>query len=56
MTDEEALKAREVELLENLSFFLLNYRQLIANGFRQKVLDDEIKHIRLELEKLKNSI
>ncbi len=53
MTDEEALKAREKELLENLSYFLLNYRQLIANGFRKKVLDDEIKLIQLELDKLK---
>ena len=53
MTDEEALKAREAELLENLSFFLLNYRQLVENGFRKKVLDDEIKLIRLELDRLK---
>lgn len=53
MADEEALKAREIELLENLNFFLLNYQRLIANGYRKKVLDDEIKLIQLELDKLK---
>ncbi|WP_178300960.1 MULTISPECIES: hypothetical protein [unclassified Bacteroides] len=53
MNDEEALKAREAELLENLNFFLMNYRRLIANGYRKQVLDDEIKLIQLELERLK---
>lgn len=55
MADEEALKAREIELLENLNFFLMNYHRLIANGYRKKVLDDEIKLIQLELDKLKKS-
>jgi len=53
MTDEEALKAREAELLENLNFFLLNYRTLLASGFRKKTLDEEIKLIQLELFKIK---
>ena len=53
MADEEALKAREIELLENLNFFLMNYHHLIANGYRKKVLDDEIKLIQLELDKIK---
>ena len=53
MADEEALKAREIELLENLNFFLMNYHRLMANGYRKKVLDDEIKLIQLELDKIK---
>ena len=53
MADEEALKAREIELLENLNFFLMNYHRLFANGYRKKVLDDEIKLIQLELDKIK---
>lgn len=53
MADEEALKAREIELLENLNFFLMNHHRLIANGYRKKVLDDEIKLIQLELDKIK---
>ena len=53
MADEEALKAREIELLENLNFFLMNYHRLSANGYRKKVLDDEIKLIQLELDKIK---
>ena len=40
-------------LLENLNFFLMNYHRLIANGYRKKVLDDEIKLIQLELDKIK---
>lgn len=56
MTDEEALKAREVELLENLNFFLLNYRTLLASGFRKKTLDEEIELIRLELDKIRKLI
>ena len=53
MADEEALKEREIELLDNLNFFLMNYHRLIANGYRKKVLDDEIKLIQLELDKIK---
>lgn len=56
MTDEEALKAREVELLENLNFFLQNYRTLLVSGFRQKTLDEEIELLRLELEKIRKLI
>ena len=55
MTDEEALKVRKVELSENLNFFLMNYRWLIANSYRKQVLDAEIKLIQLELERLKEA-
>ena len=53
MNDEEALKAREADLLENLDVVLMNYRLFVANGYRKQVLDDEIKLIQLELERLK---
>lgn len=34
----------------------MNYHRLIANGYRKKVLDDEIKLIQLELDKIKEVI
>lgn len=36
MTDEEALKARVDELMENLSYYLCNYSRLIAIGYRKQ--------------------
>jgi hypothetical protein len=50
MTVEEGLKAREAELLENLSYFLLNYTRLVGLGYRKQVLDGVIEQIRKELE------
>ncbi|MDR0939926.1 MAG: hypothetical protein LBN29_11375 [Mediterranea sp.] len=52
--DEEALKARVEELMADLNYYLLNYRRLIANGFRKKVLDAEIEFLRRELDRLTN--
>ena len=52
MTDEEVLKARIDELLENLNYYLRNYNRLIGLGYRKSVLDAEIELIQLELKRL----
>lgn len=52
MTDEEALKARVDELMENLDYYLRNYSRLIAIGFRKAVLDDEIEWLKEEIKRL----
>ena len=52
MTDEEALKARVDELIENLNYYLRNYNRLVTIGYRKSVLDAEIELIRLELQRL----
>ena len=46
MTDEEALKARVDEAVENLDYYLRNYRRLIAIGYRKAVLDAEIENLK----------
>lgn len=51
MTDEEALKAWVEELIENLNYYLRNYNQLIAAGYRKSVLDAEIELLRLEIQR-----
>ena len=52
MTDEEALKARVEELIENFYYYLRNYNRLIQIGFRKSVLDAEIELLRLEIQRL----
>ena len=52
MTDEEVLKARIDELMENLDYYLRNYNRLIGLGYRKSVLDAEIELIKLELKRL----
>lgn len=52
MTDEEVLKARVNELMENLNFYLRNYDRLIRIGYRKAVLDAEIDWLTKELERL----
>lgn len=52
MTDEEVLKARIEELMENLNFYLRNYNQLIAHGYRRSVLDKEIEFLEEEIKRL----
>lgn len=52
MTDEEVLKARIDELMENLNYYLRNYNRLIGLGYRKSVLDAEIELIQLELKRL----
>lgn len=54
MTDEEALKARVEELVENLNYYLRNYNRLIAIGYRKAVLDAEIKWLETEIKRLGN--
>ena len=50
MTDEEeVLKARVVELIENLNYYLCNYNRLIALGYRKAVLDAEIESLKEEI-------
>lgn len=49
MTDEEALKARVDELIENLNYYLRNYNRLIGIGYRKSVLDAEIENLKLEI-------
>ncbi|MFA5650235.1 MAG: hypothetical protein WC914_03745 [Proteiniphilum sp.] len=56
MSDDKALKAREEELIENLNFFLRNYNRLIAIGYRQTVLDAEIRSLEDELKKMSRRI
>lgn len=52
MTDEEALKARVDELIENLNYYLRNYNRLIGIGYRKSVLDVEIENLKLEIQRL----
>lgn len=52
MTDEEALKARVEELIENLNYYLRNYHRLIGLGYRKSVLDAEIECLKLEIQRL----
>lgn len=52
MTDEEALKARIDELIENLNYYLRNYSRLIGIGYRKSVLDAEIETLKLEIQRL----
>ena len=56
MTDEEVLKARIDELMENLDYYLRNYNRLIGLGYRKSVLDAEIELIQLELKRLSTSV
>ncbi len=52
MTDEEALKARVEELIENLNFYLRDYDRLIRIGYRKSILDAEIESLKEELKRL----
>lgn len=52
MTNEEALKARVDELIENLNYYLRNYDRLIRIGFRKAVLDAEIEYLKFEIQRL----
>ena len=54
MTDEEVLKARIEELIENLNFYLRNYNRLIAIGYRKAVLDAEIEWLKEQIKLLSN--
>ncbi len=56
MNSDEALKAREAELIENLNFFLRNYNRLIAIGYRKSVLDAEIRSLEEEIKKMSKRI
>ncbi len=55
MNDEEVLKARE-ELLENLNFFLRNYKRLIALGYRKSVLDKDIAYFEQKIKELSSKL
>lgn len=46
MTDEEALKARVEEAIENLDFYLRNYNRLVGIGYSKAVLDAEIDYLK----------
>lgn len=52
MTDEEALKARVDELIENLNYYLRHYDRLISIGYRKAILDDEIEALKEDLKHL----
>jgi hypothetical protein len=52
MIDDDELKARVDELMENLNFYLRNYNRLIAVGYRKSVLDTEIQSLEKELKEL----
>lgn len=54
MTDEEALKAQVEEYVENLDYYLRNYRRLIAIGFSKAVLDAEIEWLENKIKQLSN--
>ena len=54
MTDEEALKARVEEYVENLNYYLRNYNRLIAIGYRKAVLDAEIEWLKEQIKLLSN--
>lgn len=52
MIDDNELKARVEELIENLNFYLRNYNRLIAIGYRKSVLDREISSLEKEIKEL----
>ena len=52
MTDEEALKARIDELIENLNYYLRNYNRLVVIGYRKAILDAEIESLKEEIKSL----
>ncbi len=54
MTDEEALKARVEEYVENLNYYLRNYNRLITVGYRKAVLDAEIEWLKEQIKLLSN--
>ena len=56
MNDDEALKAREDELIENINYFLRHYNRLIAIGFRKSELDVDIRFLEEELKKISKRI
>ena len=43
MIDDNELKARVDNLIENLNYYLRNYSLLIKRGYRKSVLDNEIQ-------------
>ena len=56
MNDDEVLKAREDDLIENINYFLRQYNRLIAIGFRKSELDAEIRLLEEELKKISKRI
>jgi hypothetical protein len=56
MIDDNELKARVDELMENLNYYLRNYNRLIAIGFRKSVLDLEIQSLEKEIKDLSRRI
>jgi hypothetical protein len=52
MIDDDELKARVNELIEQLNYYLRNYNRLIAIGYRKSVLDGEIQLLVKELKQL----
>jgi hypothetical protein len=56
MIDDNELKVRVDELMENLNYYLRNYNRLIAIGFRKSVLDWEIQMLETEIKQLSQRI
>ncbi len=56
MNDDDELKARVEELIEDLNYYLRNYNRLIAIGYRKSVLDMEIQFLEKEIKLLSKRI
>jgi hypothetical protein len=56
MIDDDGLKARVDELIENLDFYLRNYDRLISSGYRKSVLDREINSLEDEIKELSEHV
>jgi hypothetical protein len=41
--DKDELKARVESLIDDVNYYLRNYKRLIQIGYRKSVLDDEIQ-------------
>ena len=56
MNDDNELKARVENLIENLNYYLRNYSLLIKRGYRKSVLDNEIQLLVNEIKWLSEDV
>jgi hypothetical protein len=56
MIDDEVLKARVDDLIEQLNYYLRNYHRLIGIGYVKSVLDDEIKLLVKEIKQISRPV
>jgi hypothetical protein len=54
--DNQGLKDRVDELMENLNYYLRNHNRLVSTGYRKSVLDSEIESLEKEIKELSKRI